>query len=86
MTQTEEVQDNLPQSTITIEDAGAARKRIKIEVPEERVKAKIEEAFGELEETRAEICARGVSQIRRFSFVGVSGCGDALEQGIGNRQ
>ena len=52
MTQVEEVkeeQDNLPPATATIEEAGAARKRIKIEIPEGRIKGKLEEAFGELQ-------------------------------------
>ncbi|MGN6367205.1 MAG: trigger factor [Phycisphaerae bacterium] len=52
MTQAEQIQeeeDNLPKATATIEEAGAARKRIKIEIPEERIKGKLEEAFGELQ-------------------------------------
>ena len=46
---TQEEQDNLPPATTTIEDAGAARKRIKIEIPEARIKGKLESAFGELQ-------------------------------------
>ncbi len=49
MTQVEEKQDNLPLSTSTIEEAGAARKRIKIDIPAERIKGKLDEAFGELQ-------------------------------------
>jgi trigger factor len=46
---TETEQDNLPAATATIEEAGAARKRIKIEIPEARIKGKLENAFGELQ-------------------------------------
>ncbi len=46
---TEEEQDKFPQATSTIEDAGAARKRIKIEIPAERIQGKLNEAFGELQ-------------------------------------
>jgi trigger factor len=45
----QEEQDSLPPATATIEDAGAARKRIKIEIPEARIKGKLENAFGELQ-------------------------------------
>src|SRR5277367_6593463 len=45
----EEEQDNLPKATATIEDAGAARKRIKLDIPEERIKGKLNDAFGELQ-------------------------------------
>ncbi|HUO09584.1 MAG TPA: trigger factor [Phycisphaerae bacterium] len=47
--QVEEEKDTLPPATATIEEAGAARKRIKIEIPEERIKGKLNEAFGELQ-------------------------------------
>ncbi len=49
MTEVAETEDTLPQATSTIEDAGAARKRIKIEIPAERIKGKLDEAFGELQ-------------------------------------
>ncbi len=50
MTQVEETtEDKFPLATSTIEDAGAARKRIKIEIPAERIKGKLDEAFGELQ-------------------------------------
>jgi trigger factor len=55
MSQTEETkpeettEDTLPKATATIEEAGAARKRIKIEIPGERIQAKLKEAFGELQ-------------------------------------
>src|SRR5688500_3449819 len=50
MTQAEETkEDTLPPATATIEDAGTARKRIKLEIPAERIKGKLEEAFGELQ-------------------------------------
>jgi trigger factor len=50
MTQVEETtEDTLPPATSTIEDAGAARKRIKIEIPAERIRGKLDEAFGELQ-------------------------------------
>ncbi len=45
----EEKEDLLPPPRFQIEDAGAARKRIKIEVPGERIKGKLEEAFKELQ-------------------------------------
>jgi len=41
--------DDLPQATATIEDAGAARKRIILDIPEARIKGKLTEAFGELQ-------------------------------------
>jgi trigger factor len=44
-----EPKDDLPAATATIEEAGAARKRIKIEIPEARIKGKLEGAFGELQ-------------------------------------
>jgi trigger factor len=50
MTEVEEAKpDNLPPVTAIIEEAGAARKRIKLEIPQERIKAKLTEAFGELQ-------------------------------------
>ena len=50
MTEVEEtVEDKLPNATSTIEDAGAARKRIKVEIPAERIKGKLDEAYGELQ-------------------------------------
>lgn len=45
----EEKKDDLPQATATIEEAGAARKRIKLDIPGERIQAKLKEAFGELQ-------------------------------------
>lgn len=42
-------EDTLPQSTSTLEDAGAARKRIKLEIPAERITGKMEEAMKELQ-------------------------------------
>jgi len=45
----ETAEQTLPESTFSIEEAGAARKRIKVEVPAERIKAKIEEAYSELQ-------------------------------------
>jgi trigger factor len=44
-----EKKDDLPQAVVTIEEAGAARKRMKLEIPAERIKAKLEESFGELQ-------------------------------------
>jgi trigger factor len=44
----EEKKDDLPQAVITISDAGAARKKIKMEVPAARIAAKLEESFKEL--------------------------------------
>ena len=41
--------DNLPPATFVVEDAGAARKKIKIEIPADRIKGKMEEAYGELQ-------------------------------------
>jgi trigger factor len=49
----EEKQDNLPPATYVVEDAGAARKKIKLEIPAERIKGKLEEAFGELQHDAA---------------------------------
>jgi trigger factor len=48
-TKTEETKDELPQATATIEEAGAARKRIKLDIPGERIQGKLKEAFGELQ-------------------------------------
>ena len=50
MTETEatETKDTLPPATFTIESMGAAKKKIKIEIPAERIAAKIKEAYGEL--------------------------------------
>lgn len=45
----EKAEDTLAVSTSTIEDAGAARKRIKVEIPAERIAGKIEEAMKELQ-------------------------------------
>ncbi len=42
-------QDNLPAATSTIADAGAARKRITIDIPEARIQSKLQDAFGELQ-------------------------------------
>jgi trigger factor len=47
--ETQQNQDELPQATATVEDAGAARKRIKLEIPGERIQGKLKEAFGELQ-------------------------------------
>ncbi len=41
--------DPLPAATATIEDAGAARKRIKIEIPAERIAGKLKEAQNEIQ-------------------------------------
>ena len=46
---TEEPEDNLPKATSFIEDAGAARKKITLDIPAARIKAKLEEAFKELQ-------------------------------------
>ena len=45
----EEKKDDLPPAIITIEEAGAARKKIKMEIPAERIKAKMEESFNDLQ-------------------------------------
>jgi trigger factor len=45
----EKEDDGLPQAVITIEEAGAARKRIKMDIPPERIKAKLEESFKDLQ-------------------------------------
>ncbi|MCL2648340.1 MAG: trigger factor [Phycisphaerales bacterium] len=47
MTEVEE--DKLPKSTVTIEEAGAARKKVNVVIPEERIKGKLEEAYNELQ-------------------------------------
>jgi trigger factor len=44
-----EKKDELPQAVVKIEDAGAARKKINLEIPAERIKAKLEEGFAELQ-------------------------------------
>jgi trigger factor len=50
MTETQETkEDTLPPATVTIEDAGAARKKIKLEIPQERIAAKLEESYGEFQ-------------------------------------
>lgn len=50
MTETQETkQDNLPPFIATVEDAGAARKRVKLEIPAERIQAKIESSYQELQ-------------------------------------
>jgi trigger factor len=45
----EEKKDDLPQAVVTISDAGAARKKIKMEIPAARIAAKLEESFKELQ-------------------------------------
>ncbi|MEI8196594.1 MAG: trigger factor [Phycisphaerae bacterium] len=45
----EKPEDTLPPSTSTLEEAGAARKRIKLEIPAERITGKMEEAMKELQ-------------------------------------
>ena len=37
-----------PEQNVTVEDAGPALKRLNVEIPEDRIKAKIEESFGSL--------------------------------------
>ena len=49
----EEKEDLLPKATWVVEDAGAARKRIKLDIPAERIKGKLEEAFKELQHDAA---------------------------------
>jgi trigger factor len=54
MSQVEETQpqadeDPFPKATYSVEDAGAARKRIKLDIPGERIQGKLKEAFGELQ-------------------------------------
>ncbi len=44
-----EEQDTLPKATFVVEDAGAARKRIKLDIPAERIAGKLKDAFGELQ-------------------------------------
>ena len=44
----EKPEDTLPPSTSTLEEAGAARKRIKLEIPAERITGKMAEAPGYL--------------------------------------
>lgn len=44
----EPAENLLPEPKVTIEDAGALRKRITVEIPRARVDAKFEEMFGEL--------------------------------------
>ena len=41
--------DKYPANVVTLEDAGVARKRIKIEISAERIKGKLEEAYGDLQ-------------------------------------
>src|SRR4051794_31205818 len=48
-TATEEEEDKLPKATVTLADAGAARKKMTLDIPAERIKGKIEEAFKELQ-------------------------------------
>ncbi len=45
----EKEEDKYPANVVTMEDAGVARKRIKIDIAPERIKGKLEEAFGELQ-------------------------------------
>jgi trigger factor len=45
----EEEADKYPANVVTLEDAGVARKRLKIEISPERIKGKMDEAFGELQ-------------------------------------
>src|ERR1041385_4866633 len=47
--QPEEKEDNLPKATAVIEEAGAARKRIKLDIPAERIEGKLQEAFAFLQ-------------------------------------
>ena len=42
-------EDNLPESTAVVEDVGAARKRLKLTIPPERIQAKLKEAYDELQ-------------------------------------
>jgi trigger factor len=49
----QEADDLLPKATAVVEDAGAARKKIKLDIPAERIKAKLEEAFKELQKDAA---------------------------------
>lgn len=44
-------QDNLPKNKVTVEDAGTLKKKVTIEVPRERIDAKLNEMFGELGKT-----------------------------------
>ena len=44
----EKEQDPLPPAITTVEDAGAAKKRIKIEIPAERIAGKLKDAYSEL--------------------------------------
>lgn len=48
MTDTATAPEARPEQNVTLEDAGPARKKITIELPESRIKAKIEEQFGTL--------------------------------------
>ncbi len=48
--ETQDAEVALPDPVVTVEDAGPARKRLKIEVPAERVVAKLEDNFGSLRE------------------------------------
>jgi trigger factor len=43
-------EDTLPPVNVTIEDAGAARKRLKLDIPSERIKVKLDEAYKELQQ------------------------------------
>jgi trigger factor len=45
----EKEEDKLPQAVIVIEEAGAARKKIKMVIPAERIAAKLEEGFKDLQ-------------------------------------
>jgi trigger factor len=54
MTETKETpetkeEDTLPPAVVKIEDAGAARKKITLEIPQERIAAKLTESFGEFQ-------------------------------------
>jgi len=47
----EAAEDKLPKNQVTVEDAGTLRKKITVEVPRERIEAKFDEMFGELNRT-----------------------------------
>ncbi len=49
--ETEAAEAKLPESSVTVEDAGTLKKKVTISVPRQRIDAKFEEMFGELGRT-----------------------------------
>ena len=47
----QEGRDDLPENTVTVEEVGSARVRIKIEIPPERIEARLDNDLNELRRT-----------------------------------